>query len=170
MTCTVPRVTLPANPKGSLNRDPHRFVMAIDVAGFQAYRPRRPAPIAAFFASDGTKVIQPPGVPAVYFETPIDLRLLKDQGIPTGGGPQLYPGRRPRQELRGMFSGSQASGPIPTDAASNRLNRRALPDVRAPDRPPTSAGHSAVPIPPLIDLALDGPDAPCLVRSRPRRR
>jgi Bacterial virulence factor lipase N-terminal len=64
-----------------LNKDPHRFLVATDVLAFRPIALAAQAQIAAFFASDGTVVIQPPGVPAVYFEVPIDLPLLKEERI-----------------------------------------------------------------------------------------
>lgn len=134
---------------------------------------------ATFFATDGTQIIQPPGVPAEYFEVG-----MKESELPEGLNftiPPSAPAAAPA-----LVSGSLASGPIPMGAASDKLvgeplgwsptatsvpaGTRLLPTVMSTSGwtsaartvpqaaravPVPLAGLSAMPITPLIDTALD---------------
>jgi hypothetical protein len=65
-----------------LPKDSHGFMVSKDPNVFNpAFRPialAAQAQIATFFASDGTEIIQPPGVPVQYFEVPIQGPLPED--------------------------------------------------------------------------------------------
>jgi hypothetical protein len=52
-------------------KNPHTFVGLITTPNMKAIALAAQQQIATFFASDGTEIIQPPGVPAKYFEVPI---------------------------------------------------------------------------------------------------
>jgi hypothetical protein len=89
-----------------LPTDPHRFVVATDVAAFRPIALAAQAQIATFFASDGTAIIQPPGVPEEFFEVPIAGPLPEDLNFILASAPAPAPA-----------SASRVSGPIPMDPA-----------------------------------------------------
>jgi hypothetical protein len=61
-------------------KNPHTFLGLITTPNMKAIALAAQQQIGTFFASDGTQIIQPPGVPAKYFETPIQGPLPEDLG------------------------------------------------------------------------------------------
>jgi hypothetical protein len=91
-------------------KNPHLFMVSIgsSIALVRAIARGAQEQIATFFASNGTVVIQPPGVPEEFFEVPIAGPLPEGLNFIPDNDPAGPPAQ---------VSLSQASGPIPTEAA-----------------------------------------------------
>jgi hypothetical protein len=119
-------LAFPDNP--GLPTNPHRFLVATDVAAFRPIALAAQAQIATFFASDGTLIIQPPGVPEEFFEVPIVGPLPEDLNY-------VFPPSPPGAPAAPV-AGSHVSGPTPVDPPAGSL---ALLDLL----PPVPLGGSA---------------------------
>jgi hypothetical protein len=132
------RVAIP-----SLPRNPHGFMVSPSITAFKAISLGAQAQIATFFASDGTEIIQPPGVPVAYFEVPIQGPLPEGLNYP-GSASAAAPAQA---------SESQVSSPIPTGAADDGLM---VGPLTAPvDTTSAPAGVPATPAARLVDRALE---------------